>query len=119
MKANVLGMTLLPAAMAFWTSAAASAQEAQTLASGLKEERTLGPGENHAYAITLQEGTAVIGEADQHGVDLVIDVHGPDGKLIRTVDSPNGTEGPEPMETRTRNKSPPSAAPMGKLGVSR
>ena len=97
MKAHELGMALLPAAMAFWTSAV-SAQEPQALASGLKEERTLGPGENHVYAITLQEGTAVIGEADQHGVDLVIDVHGPDGKLIRTVDSPNGTEGPEPIE---------------------
>ena len=40
----------------------------------------------------------LLGEADQHGVDLVIDIFGPDGKLIRTVDSPNGTEGPEPID---------------------
>lgn len=88
----------LAAAILFWTSAAARAQEAQALTSGLNQERTLGPGENHVYAITLQEGSAVLGEADQHGIDLVIDVFGPDGKLIRTVDSPNGTEGPEPID---------------------
>lgn len=98
MKAHALGMTLLASAVAFWTSSAVSAQEPEALARGLKEERTLGPGENHAYAITLQEGAAVIGEVDQHGVDLVIDVYGPGRKLIRTVDTPNGTEGPEPIE---------------------
>jgi pimeloyl-ACP methyl ester carboxylesterase len=75
-----------------------AAQEAQALASGLNQERTLGPGENHVYTITLQEGGAVLGEADQHGIDLVIDVFGPDGKLIQTVDSPNGSEGPEPID---------------------
>jgi enterochelin esterase family protein len=82
----------------FGTPRAALGQEPQPLVSGWSAERTLGPGENHAYTITLQEGTAVIGQADQHGVDLVIDVFGPDGKLVRTVDSPNGTEGPEPID---------------------
>jgi enterochelin esterase-like enzyme len=76
----------------------AMAQEPQALVSGMNLERTLSPGENQAYTITLQEGGAVVGEADQHGIDLVIDVFGPDGKLIRTVDSPNGTEGPEPID---------------------
>jgi hypothetical protein len=46
----------------------------------------------------LQEGEALTGEADQHGVDLVIDVYGPDGKPIRTLDGPNGSEGSEPIE---------------------
>jgi enterochelin esterase family protein len=73
-------------------------QEPRDLVSGLNVERTLGPGDKHTYLITLQEGAAVIGEADQHGVDLVIDVLDPDGKLIYTVDSPNGTEGPEPID---------------------
>src|SRR5258708_177119 len=73
-------------------------QEAQPLITGLDHERTLSPGENHVYTVTLQEGAGVLGEADQHGIDLVIDIFGPDGKLIRTVDSPNGTEGPEPID---------------------
>lgn len=77
---------------------AANGQEPQALVSGLNAERTLGSGESHVYTITLEEGAAVIGKADQHGVDLVIDILGPDQKLIRTVDSPNGTEGPEPID---------------------
>ena len=68
------------------------------LVGGLNEEHTLGPDEKHVYTITLEEGAAVIGKADQHGVDLVIDVLDPNGKLLYTVDSPNGTEGPEPID---------------------
>ncbi len=82
----------------WWTPPPAGRQEPQALVSGLNEERTLGPGENHVYTIRLEEGAAVLGEAVQHGIDLVIDVFGPNGKLIRTVDSPNGTEGPEPID---------------------
>lgn len=75
-----------------------TAQEPAALHAGFTQERTLGPNENHVYSISLSAGAAVVGEADQHGVDLVIDEFGPDGKLIRTVDSPNGTEGPEPID---------------------
>jgi enterochelin esterase-like enzyme len=88
----VLGLAILS-----WTPPA-TGQAPQVLASGLNSERTLGPGDNHTYTITLAEGAAVLGEADQHGIDLVIDIYGPDQKLIRTVDSPNGTEGPEPID---------------------
>jgi len=75
-----------------------AAQSPTPLTSGFNQERTLSPGDRHVYTITLAEGAAVLGKADQHGVDLVIDIFGPDGKLIRTVDSPNGTEGPEPID---------------------
>lgn len=98
LKARNMWVTVFAAATLLWISAAARGQESQPLVSGLNAERTLGPGENHVYTITLQEGAAVLGEEDQHGVDLVIDVFGPDQKLIRTVDSPNGTEGPEPID---------------------
>jgi enterochelin esterase-like enzyme len=80
------------------TSASAETQDSSNLSPGLTEERFLAPGENHVYTVSLDDGSAVLGEADQHGVDLVIDEFGPDGKLIRTVDSPNGTEGPEPID---------------------
>jgi enterochelin esterase-like enzyme len=84
--------------IALSSSIAARGQEPIKLVPGLTQERTLGPGDNHIYTVTLTEGAAILGEADQHGVDLVIDEFGPDGKLIRTVDSPNGTEGPEPID---------------------
>jgi enterochelin esterase-like enzyme len=86
------------AAVLFSTSSSAEAQESTKLSPGFTQERSLAPNENHVYTVSLEQGAAVLGEADQHGVDLVIDEFGPDGKLIRTVDSPNGTEGPEPID---------------------
>jgi enterochelin esterase-like enzyme len=86
------------AAIFFPTSSSAEAQEPTKLSPGFTQERSLAPNENHVYTVSLDQGAAVLGEADQHGVDLVIDEFGPDGKLIRTVDSPNGTEGPEPID---------------------
>jgi len=38
----------------------------------------------------------------QMGVDVVVDLTGPDGKLIDSVDSPNGREGDEPVEILSR-----------------
>jgi enterochelin esterase-like enzyme len=86
------------AAIFFSTSSAAEAQEPTKLSPGFTQERSLAPNENHVYIVSLDQGAAVLGEADQHGVDLVIDEYGPDGNLIRTVDSPNGAEGPEPID---------------------
>ena len=68
------------------------------LIAGFTQEPTLGPSDNHIYTVTLTEEATIFGEADQHGVDLVIDEFGPDGRLIRTVDSPNGTEGPKSID---------------------
>jgi enterochelin esterase family protein len=89
---------IAPLAAGLFLAPSAAAQEPSKLGVGFREERTLGPDENHVYVISLEEGAAIVGEADQHGVDLVIDEFAPDGKLIRTVDSPNGTEGPEPID---------------------
>jgi enterochelin esterase family protein len=91
-------LLIFAAATFLLTSVSAEAQEPTKLGDGFIQERSLAPRENHVYVIALDEGAALIGEADQHGVDLVIDEFGPDGKLIRTVDSPNGTEGPEPID---------------------
>ena len=98
LKIRIVWIATFAAAMLSWTSTTVHAQEPQALIPGLNVERTLGPKENHVYTITLQEGTAIIGEADQHGIDLVIDIFGPDAKLIRTVDSSDGTEGLEPID---------------------
>lgn len=95
---RIARISAVAAAMALYSSAAAGAQDPSQLIAGFNQERSLGPNENHAYVVSLKEGEAILGEADQHGVDLVIDEFSPDGKLIRTVDSPNGTEGPEPID---------------------
>jgi enterochelin esterase-like enzyme len=90
--------TAFAAATLLFTSASADTYKPTKLSAGFTEQRTLAPGENHAYTVSLDEGAAILGAADQQGVDLVIDEFGPDGKLIRTVDSPNGTNGPEPID---------------------
>jgi enterochelin esterase family protein len=81
-----------------FASASATGQEPIKLSPAFTADRNLAPGEEHVYIVSLDDGAAILGEADQHGVDLVIDEFGPDGKLIRRVDSPNGTEGPEPID---------------------
>jgi enterochelin esterase-like enzyme len=95
---RLTGIAAFAAATVLLASASAKGQEPRRLSPGFTEDRSLSTGENHVYVISLDDGAAVLGEADQHGVDLVIDEFSPDGKLIRTVDSPNGTEGPEPID---------------------
>jgi len=97
LAARIIWIAVSMIATIFAAPLAAGAQEPlpQPLVSGMNVERILVPGENHVYTITLQEGAAVMGEADQHGVDLVIDIFGPDGKKITTIDNARGIEGPE------------------------
>src|SRR5512136_3079788 len=85
-------------AILLFSPPSAEGQESTKLTPGLIQERPLAPGEQHVYTISLDLGAAILGEAEQHGIDLVIDEFGPDGKLIWTVDSPNGTEGSEPID---------------------
>lgn len=54
--------------------------------------------EQHAYAVQLENGMAIIGKVHQQGIDLVLDVYSPDGKLQKKIDSPNRTEGNEPID---------------------
>lgn len=90
--------TIIAFCVAMLCPAAAPGQQSQTLFNGLNQERTLTHGEDHVYQINLETGAAVIGEANQRGIDLVIDVIGPGGQKIRTFDSPNGTEGSERID---------------------
>ncbi len=43
-------------------------------------------------------GHVLRGVVEQQGIDVVVRVLGPDGALIAEVDSPNGTQGPEPID---------------------
>lgn len=61
-------------------------------------ERTLAPPAVHNYAVALKEGDFLRAVVEQRGIDVVVSVHGPDGKKITEIDSPNGANGPEPIE---------------------
>jgi hypothetical protein len=61
-------------------------------------EREMKGGESHAYEITLEAGQFLDLVVDQRGIDVVVQVVAPDGKQLLEVDSPNGTQGPEPVK---------------------
>ncbi|MBI4749735.1 MAG: hypothetical protein HY774_14705 [Acidobacteria bacterium] len=63
------------------------------------EPQTLNPGEKHTYPLTLNTNDYLKLVVEQHGIDVVVRLIGPDGKLIQEVDSPNGTQGPEPLSS--------------------
>jgi CHAT domain-containing protein/tetratricopeptide (TPR) repeat protein len=71
---------------------------AQTvLRPGQPIEKELAGGETDTYTIALDAGQYLHAVAMQKGVDVVVRLFGPDRKKLTEVDSPNGTEGPEPV----------------------
>jgi hypothetical protein len=71
---SIAGISAIIAITALCSSVAARGQGPSQLMAGFNQERSLGPGENHAYVVRLTEG------------------------MIRIVDRPNGTGGPEPID---------------------
>ena len=100
-KPSAAGSLPLPNGAAHEAAAQADAvdppETGRELVAGMKLERALQPSDEHVYTVNMEAGAGIIGEADQDGVDLVVDILGPDGQLIARLDSPNGTQGPEPF----------------------
>jgi len=79
-------------------------------------ERPLTGGEAHSYPIEATPGARLLVTVDQRGIDVVVEVRQPDGKLLLAVDSPNDSQGPEsvllpaeasgPLEVRVLSPSP-------------
>jgi enterochelin esterase family protein len=84
------------------------------LEQGKPIERALGRGETHAYSIDVPQGHVVSGVVEQRGVDLAVRVLDPTGAVVATVDSPNGTHGPEPWMAGKKGK----AAGLWRIEVS-
>ncbi|MBX7222896.1 MAG: CHAT domain-containing protein [Blastocatellia bacterium] len=87
--------------------------------------RELKGGEKHSYPISLKANDYLKLVVDQKGIDVVVRLVGPDGKTIQEVDSPNGTQGPEPVSFivvqegsySIEVESPEKTAPAGKYEV--
>ncbi|HNH83808.1 MAG TPA: CHAT domain-containing protein, partial [Acidobacteriota bacterium] len=67
------------------------------LTPGKPIEQDLKGGEKHTYPIQLKANDYLKLVVEQHGVDVVVRLISPDGKTLHEVDSPNGTQGPEPL----------------------
>ncbi len=70
----------------------------EALQPGKAIERTLSAGQAHSYTVSLEKDQFLRLAVEQRGVDVVIRVFLPDGKLLRQFDSPNGNEGTEYAE---------------------
>ncbi|WP_223034366.1 alpha/beta hydrolase [Hanstruepera marina] len=68
------------------------------LIAGEKIDKTISALDEHTYTVELENGMAIVGEVLQKGIDLVIDVYRPNGELLKQIDSPNGTNGVEPID---------------------
>ena len=51
----------------------------------------------HTYLIAMNRGQALIGSVEQKGIDVVIVLRDPGGAVVFEMDSPNGSNGPEPI----------------------
>jgi CHAT domain-containing protein len=59
--------------------------------------RDLAGGEAHTYRLHLAAGEYLYLIVEQKGIDVAVALDGPDGKAVCEVDSPNGSQGPEPV----------------------
>ncbi|HEX3130807.1 MAG TPA: CHAT domain-containing tetratricopeptide repeat protein [Thermoanaerobaculia bacterium] len=54
-------------------------------------------GKPHAWLISMEPGRFADVTVEQKGVDVAVSLRGPDGKVRASIDSPNGSRGPEPI----------------------
>ncbi len=92
---SILVMALL--FVALQTTMRATQTNSHNLETGKALTGELRGGESTAYDLMLEGGQYVKAVVEQRGVDVVVKVMAPDGKQILEVDSPNGTQGPEPV----------------------
>ncbi len=79
------------------TNTTQNKQDVRRLEEGKPTERELKGGEVHTYEIALAAGQYLKTVIEQKGIDVVVTLFAPDGKQVIQVDSPNGTQGAEPI----------------------
>lgn len=67
------------------------------LSPGVTVLKDLKGGETHTYWLKLKANDFLNAVVEQKGIDVVVTLFSPDGIQLTQVDSPNGTQGPEPL----------------------
>jgi CHAT domain-containing protein len=62
---------------------------------GAPFDREISRGEKHCYSFTLKAGQFAQAVVEQHGIDVVLSILGPEGDQLTSVDRLNFTQGPE------------------------
>ncbi|HJP85732.1 MAG TPA: erythromycin esterase family protein [Gemmatimonadaceae bacterium] len=90
----------LVSSIAAWLApvAISAGQQPQALHAGDSFDSTLTAGAVHDYQLRLKAGESANLVVTQKGVDVVVEVRSETGTLVSTFDSPNGRNGPEPVE---------------------
>jgi len=88
-------VAVLLAALAVAPAGAEPAVRALGPGSVVRDE--LAPGVRHLFTVELAAGDLLELVVDQRGVDVVTEVHGPDGARLLTADRNIGPRGPEPL----------------------
>ena len=79
------------------TSVATAAIDPNQLQLDKAIERELKGDDAHSYIIKLEANQYVNAVVEQKGIDIVATLYNPSGEKVYEVDSPNGTEGSEPI----------------------
>jgi enterochelin esterase family protein len=64
----------------------------------MTRDRALSPTDRHVYSRDLETGAAILGRVTQQGIDIAIDVHGPDGHVVARLNNTTGTSGAEAID---------------------
>jgi hypothetical protein len=56
-----------------------------------------------SFQVTLTSGEFLHAIVDQRGIDVVVAVFSPGGQKLAEIDSPNGTQGPEPINIEAKS----------------
>lgn len=86
LASGLLGATLL---------AAAPASSPSSLLPGVPVESELAAGQSQVYQVELPAQGAWRIAVEQRGIDVILEISGPDGKRLAAVDSPLDRQGPE------------------------
>src|SRR5688572_17702029 len=82
----------------------AAAQDARAIRRGDSLAATLSDSAPHRYTLDLEDSTFVLGYANQLDVDVVVRVMGPDGKPIRSFDTPDRGVEAFAFDTKARGR---------------
>ena len=97
--ASLWGQSTAPGATPVSPSAAPAQRETTFPVPGKPLERNMQGGEKHSYGIRAESSQFMHVLVVQLGIDVALTLYAPDGKLIGSMDSPNGTVGLEQIST--------------------
>ncbi len=72
-------------------------QDVKKLEPGKRLSGELAGNQTRSYEITVSAGQFLHVVVEQLGIDVVVVLYDPNGKKVAEIDSPNGTQGPEPL----------------------